>query len=99
MNKTLINLNLSNNILIEPEKQTIENIMHFIRKNINLQHLEFTACGLVKEEMMKIASALRRNGSIQAIHLCQNMGIDDELVEYIRQKLHCKPVINPVKIP
>ena len=100
--KELRKLSLVGNMLIEQNdingKETVENIVHFIKNNIHLLHVDFTDCFLKKEELKKIGSALRRSGSIVSIHFCLNPGLDADLVNYFRESLKCKLDLIPAKV-
>lgn len=101
-NKTLQKLALIGNFIIENNQfgqETLENIITFIKKNRVLQHIDFTACGLFSEELKQIGSALCRSGSLQAIHLCMNPGLDESVIEYLSTRIKARPFEERPKMP
>ena len=53
-------------------------------------------CGLTTEIIKQIGYFLTRATSLQAIHLCGNDGINDEMIAWLRQRIKAKePVIPP----
>lgn len=84
-------LSLVGNLLIEAGKDTLDNITKFIRKNTKLQHLNLTSCGLTSADLKQICDSVHKSGSILSLHLDLNPGVDEEVIEYFREKLRCKP--------
>mmetsp|Transcript_33923 Transcript_33923/g.52238 ORF Transcript_33923/g.52238 Transcript_33923/m.52238 type:complete len:176 (+) Transcript_33923:195-722(+) len=77
--------------LNEHAKFAIECICSFLRRNINLIHLDLSNTGLSEKQLWYFGRALRRTKSLRAIHLNGNPGITSRLLEYLRWRAHCQP--------
>jgi len=70
--------------------------VYFIKRSKYIQHLDFTGCNLFEKELKEIVKACKKSGSVQAVHLCLNPGLNSQdpeknngLIEYLRKFLHC----------
>lgn len=77
----------------------MENILHLIDKNQKIMHLDFTSCGLNEDQVRRLASQVRKSGSLQGMHLCMNPGLNEEVIEEVRQKIKAKPREEKTKMP
>ena len=103
-NRQLRELALVGNLLLEQNEeastQTLAHIVHFIKKNHRVQHINFTSCGLHSLALKEIGASLRRTGSLLAIHLCSNPGVEEPgLIDWIRERVGCAPEEKQNRIP
>ena len=103
-NRQLREIVLVGNFILEksegPCKQTIANICQFIKKNHRIQHINFTSCGLHSQALREIGASLRRTGSLLAIHLCSNPGVEEPgLIDFIRERARCMPPEKQNRVP
>ena len=102
-NRKLEYINLSWNKLFDPSEKdeiapgkgltsnaqfVVDCICTIIKYNPNLIHLDLSNTGLTEPMMWHFGQALRRAKSLRSIHLCGNVGITDELVEYLTKRTH-----------
>ena len=66
---------------------------------MSLQHVDLSATGLTKDEIKEIGSCLKKTGSLQAIHLSQNPGIDEEIIQFLSERLKCIKSEEARKVP
>ena len=74
-NKKLKSLNISYNRIFhdDTQEEQLSNLIHFIKRNKNLIHIDLTQCELKEEVVLEIGSCLRKAASLKAIHLCDNL--------------------------
>jgi hypothetical protein len=58
-------------------------LTRFIRSNSVLTHLDLTACGLLKDQILQVVLAVQDSSSLQAVHLCMNEGLDTQLTNEV----------------
>ena len=62
----------------------------FIKYNTKLTHLNIERCGLIAPAIIFITGLLRKSQALRCLHLCGNMGLSQELVEWMRHRIHAK---------
>lgn len=92
-NKRLKSVNISYNRIFHPDTQeeSLGNLIHFIKRNKNLIHVDMTQCELDEDVVLKIGASLRKAAAIRAIHLCDNPGVNDEVVGQLITRIHAMP--------
>ena len=63
----------------------------FIKYNPQLYHLNLERCGLIDPALKYIVALLRKSQALRCLHLCGNVGLSPELIEWIRLRVHAKP--------
>lgn len=67
----------------------IAKITRFIKYNKCLLHCDLSNTGLSEHAMRAIGASLKRGRSILALHLSGNPGINQELKDYLFQRIRC----------
>ena len=62
----------------------------FIKYNLHLAHINLERCGLVEQAIREIAALLRKAQALRCIHLCNNVGLSPETIEWVRARIHAK---------
>ena len=62
----------------------------FIKYNIFLVHLNLEHCGLIGPAIKYIAALLRKSQALRCLHLCGNTGVNDEMVEWVKTRIHAR---------
>ena len=90
----LRSLRVSGNLLLEESKQdeTLGNIKYFIKFNPSLQHIDFSYCGFSNSHLKFVCKQFKKSGSLQAVHLCLNPGLDSDFVSWACLKFNSEPV-------
>ena len=65
----------------------MEGLKNFMKYNVRLVHLDLQTTGLPTQIIYSIGHYLTRATGLQAIHLCGNDGINDEVIEWIRNRI------------
>jgi len=69
----------------------IANLCSFIKYNPSLIHLDLSNTGLDFEILHHLAdNALIKTRSMTCLHLSGNPGVNQELIEFIRERLKCR---------
>ena len=71
-------------------KRAMENLCRFIRRNTVLNHVDLSYCGMNEQMLWYFGRTLRRSKSIRGLHLSSNPGITERLIEYFKDRMHCK---------
>ena len=67
-------------------------IIHFIKYNKNLLHLNLSHTCLNEQALSEIGASLKKGKSILALHLTGNPGITDNLKTYLFNRIKCGPL-------
>ena len=62
----------------------------FIKYNPKLTHLNIERCGLIQPAIKYIASLLGKSQALRCLHLCGNIGLSLEVIEWIRNRIHAR---------
>ena len=62
----------------------------FIKYNTKLNHLNMERCGLIEPAIKFLAPLLRKSQALRCLHLCGNLGLSKNLIEWIRDRIHAK---------
>lgn len=62
----------------------------FIKYNRFLAHLNLERCGLIEPAIRYITPLLRKSQALTCLHLCNNEGLNNETIQWIRQRIHAK---------
>lgn len=84
--------------LSDKNQQIMDGFKNFIKYNPCLIHLDLQSTSLPVQVLYNIGHYLTRATSLQAIHLCGNDGIDDEFIDWLRERIRAKPAIAPCDI-
>ena len=71
-------------------KRALEHLCRFIRRNPVLNHVDLSHCGMNEQMLWYFGRTLRRAKSLRGLHLSGNPGITERLIEYLRDRIHCK---------
>ena len=70
--------------------ETLSYFKDFIKYNCYLTSVILENTGLIKPAIIFIANLLPRAQGLRSIHLCANEGINDEVIEYVRNRIRAK---------
>ena len=84
--------------LTEKNAIFMESLKQFVKYNPLLIHLDLQTTGLPAQILRMIGYILTRATSLQAIHLCGNPGIDDEMIKWMRKRIKAKQHTEPCSI-
>ena len=84
--------------LTEKNAIFMESLKQFVKYNPLLIHLDLQTTGLPTQILRMIGYFLTRATSLQAIHLCGNPGINDEMIEWMRKRIKAKQHTEPCPI-
>ena len=62
----------------------------FIKYNPKLIHLNLERCGLKAAAIKIITAMLRKSQALRCLHLCGNLGLSHEVIEWIRYRIHAR---------
>lgn len=68
-----------------------------MKQNVYLIHLDLEQTGLIESAVKTLTSQLRRVQTLSCLHLSGNK-LTDELIEWIRERIHAKPAEIPHRI-
>lgn len=85
-----------NEPLSKNTRKALENLCRFIRRNTVLNHVDLSHCGMNEQMLWYFGRTLRRAKSLRGLHLSGNPGITERLIEYMKDRIHCKTE-NPVR--
>lgn len=76
----------------------MEGLKNFLKYNPSLIHIDLQTTSLPTQVLYNIGHYLTRATSLQAIHLCGNLGINDEFISWLRRRIRAKKVTEPCEI-
>ena len=84
--------------LSEKNQLFMDSLKNFIKYNPYLVHLDLQTTGLSAPIIRLIGHMITRATGLQCIHLCGNEGITDDMIEWLRKRIHAKEDVEPVLI-
>ena len=76
---------------IRQNNEIIQMLGKIIKHSKTLQHIDLTGTGLSSQVIHSMGTALRRSRSILVIHLSGNPGLNLTNMEYLTQRIRCRP--------
>ena len=70
----------------------------FVKYNIHLVHLNLERCGLIGPAIKFIAALLRKSQALRCLHLCGNVGVNDDMVDFVHERIHARLLDRPVNL-
>ena len=78
--------------------EILEGLKNFFKYNAYLVHFDLQSTGMSAQIIRVIGQCLTRATGLQAIHLCGNEGITDEMIEWLRVRIHAKDHSDPINV-
>ena len=71
----------------------------FIKYNVYLVHLDLQATGLIIPAIKYLTALLRKAQGLRSLHLCGNKGLNEEVFQWIKERIHARAMTEPVIVP
>ena len=78
--------------------ETMDCFMDFIKYNPNLIHLDLQSTNLHEPALRFIGRMLKRAQSLRTLHLCNNPGLSQKMVEWLRKRISALEYVEPIYI-
>ena len=83
----------------ENSQAVVTNLIHLLKRNKCLQHLNLTSTGLTEYMILQIGTSMTRAKSLLSIHFCSNIGSTQRVKDYLWQRIRCMPEQDIIKFP